>query len=72
MPNTKTDNRGFATENADISRDEGAKGGPAVGIGNPTDKHGISAPYDADLQTQIAAKASKKKNKDQHKEGDCE
>lgn len=73
MPNTKTDNRGFATENEDIRRDEGAKGGPATGIGNATDKHGISSPYDADIQTQLAAKAAqKKKEKDEHKNCDCE
>jgi hypothetical protein len=34
-------------------------------LGRPDGKHGISAPYDADLQTQIVAKGkSKKKDKD--------
>lgn len=72
MPNTKTDNRGFATQNEDVLRDEGAKGGPAVGVGNPTDKHGISSPYNADIQTQIAAKAAKKKAEKEDKDCDCE
>lgn len=73
MPNTKTDNQGFSTENADKIRDESAKGGPMTEIGNPTNKHGISAPYDADIQTQLAAKAAqKKKEKDEHKNCDCE
>ncbi|HWB24752.1 MAG TPA: hypothetical protein VG738_04695 [Chitinophagaceae bacterium] len=62
MPNNKTDSKGFSTENPDIERDNGAKGGPGVGVGIPDNKHGISHPYDADLQTQIAAKSKKKKN----------
>ncbi len=61
MPNNKTDNSGFSTENSDIERDEAAKGGPGVGLGIPDSKHGISHPYNADLQTQIAAKSHKKK-----------
>jgi hypothetical protein len=61
MPSKKTDSKGFATENADVQEDIGAKGGPAVGLGNPDAAHGISHPYDADLQTQIAAKGRKKK-----------
>ena len=32
-------------------------------LGVPDDKHGISRPYDADLQAQIAAKAKKEKEK---------
>ncbi len=60
MPSKKTDAKGFSTENSDMQEDIGAKGGPAVGIGNPDAKHGISHPYDSDLQTQIAAKSRKK------------
>ena len=63
MPNPKTDNAGFSTSNADEERDMGAKGGPSTSMGVPDDKHGISAPYDADLQAQIAAKAKKEKEK---------
>lgn len=73
MPNTKTDNNGFATENADQLRDDAAKGGPMAGGGNPTSKHGIVSPYNADTQTQLAAKAAqKKKEKDDNKDCDCE
>ncbi len=63
MPNSKVDTRGFATESPDVERDIGAKGGPGVGVGIADDKHGIPHPYDEDLQTQIAAKSGKKKNK---------
>jgi hypothetical protein len=61
MPNEKTDRQGFSTENADQARDTAAKGGPSTGLGNPDSKHGISKPYDEDLQAQIAAKGGNKK-----------
>ncbi len=64
MPNPKTDSSGFSTNNADEERDMGAKGGPSTSLGRPDGKHGISAPYDADLQTQIVAKGKSKKKKD--------
>lgn len=60
MPNTKTDRQGLSTENGDRQRDLGAKGGPATGIGNARDTHRVSAPYNEDLQAQIAAKGKKK------------
>jgi hypothetical protein len=63
MPNPKTDNTGFTTSNADEERDMGAKGGPTTSLGRPDDKHGISAPYNSDLQAQIAAKGKKEKGK---------
>jgi hypothetical protein len=63
MPNPKTDQSGFSTSNADEERDMGSKGGPTTSLGSPDNKHGISAPYDADLQTQIAAKNKKDKKK---------
>jgi hypothetical protein len=62
MPNNETDSSGFNTKNADQERDLAAKGGPTTGTGIPDDKHGIAAPYDSDLQTQIAAKSKKKSN----------
>jgi hypothetical protein len=61
MPNPKTDKPGFAAENQDQERDNAAKGGPSVGLGNPDDKHGVAAPYNSDTQSQIAAKGKKKK-----------
>jgi hypothetical protein len=63
MPNPKTDNTGFSTSNSDEERDMGAKGGPSTSLGIPDDKHGISAPYNSDLQAQIAAKGKKEKSK---------
>lgn len=60
MPNQKTDSRGFSTQQSDQERDNAAKGGPTTGVGNPGSKHGISQPYNEDLQTQIAAKGGKK------------
>jgi len=61
MPNRKTDRLGFATQDPDIERDMASRGGPALGTGNADNHHEISRPYDADLQTQIAAKGRKKK-----------
>jgi len=63
MPNPKTDNAGFSTSNADEERDMGAKGGPSTSLGVPDDKHGINSPYNSDLQTQIAAKGKKEKER---------
>jgi hypothetical protein len=68
MPNRKTDSQGLSTENGDKQRDLGAKGGPATGIGNAKDSHRVAAPYNEDLQTQIAAKGKKHKpDKDKEK-----
>jgi hypothetical protein len=39
----------------------GAKGGPTTSLGNPDSKHGIPAPYDSDLTTQMAVKGKKNK-----------
>jgi hypothetical protein len=68
MPNPKTDSSGFSTSNADEERDMGAKGGPSTSLGNPDSKHGIPAPYDSDLTTQMAVKG--KKNKKQTPKND--
>jgi len=62
MPNPRTDSGGFSTSNADQERDMASKGGPSTSLGRADDKHGISAPYDSDLTTQMAVKG-KKKNK---------
>lgn len=61
MPNNKTDKQGFSTLNEDQERDNAAKGGPMTGPGNADNQHGISKPYDEDLQAQIAAKGGKKR-----------
>ena len=61
MPNRKTDKLGFATQDPDVEKDLGSRGGPALGAGIADNHHAISRPYDEDLQTQIAAKGRKKK-----------
>jgi len=63
MANSKTDSQGFGSQNPDTERDMAAKGGPTTSLGRPDNKHGISKPYDEDLQTQIAAKSGKKSKK---------
>lgn len=68
MPNPKTDSGGFSTDNEDRNRDMGSKGGPSTTLGSPDDHHGVSAPYDSDLQAQIAAKGHKKDNEKEPKQ----
>ena len=68
MPNSKTDSSGFATQSADRERDNAAKGGAVTGPGNPDNKHRAVSPYSEDLQTQIAAKGGKKKDKSLEKQ----
>lgn len=63
MPESEVNTNGYTGKNQDEERDMAAKGGPTTTLGNPSDKHGISAPYDADLQTQIAAKSTNKPDK---------
>ena len=66
MPDNKKDQNAYSTVNADEERDMGAKGGPTTSLGIPDDKHGISHPYDEDIQTQLAAKSTaNKKNKNE-------
>ena len=55
MATDKTDQQAYSTVNPDEERDMGAKGGPSTTLGIPDDAHGISRPYDADTQTQLAA-----------------
>jgi hypothetical protein len=64
MPDKRTDSKGFSTVNADEERDMGAKGGPSTSLGNPDSAHGIAHPYDEDIQTQLAAKSTQNKKKD--------
>lgn len=69
MADKKVDNNNNGRLSNESERDLAAKGGPATGLGNPDAKHNISAPYDSDLQTQIAAKG-KNKNKQEKNEQD--
>lgn len=59
------DNNGYGSSSKSQERDVAAKGAPTTGLGIPDDNHGISAPYNSDLQTQIAAKSKKKKENTQ-------
>ena len=61
MNDKKIDNNDYGRQSNESERDLAAKGGPASGLGNPDAKHNVQAPYDADLQTQIAAKGKNKK-----------
>jgi hypothetical protein len=68
MADNKKDQNAYSTVNADEERDMAAKGGPTTTLGIADDKHGIAHPYDADIQTQLAAKstANKKNNTEQN------
>ncbi len=63
MPNPRSDSNDYGANSGGQERDLGAKGGPTTGLGSPDDKHGISRPYDEDIQTQLAAKNKSKKKK---------
>jgi len=67
MTDRKEDSQGYGTQNADEERDLASKGGPTAGLGIPDDKHDVPHPYDEDTQTQLAAKSTQKKNKQQKK-----
>jgi len=61
MEDTKKDQQAYSTVNPDEERDMAAKGGPTTTLGIPDDAHGIAHPYDADTQTQLAAKSTENK-----------
>ena len=61
MPNQRTDKQGYSTINPDEERDMSAKGGPTTSLGISDDAHDVPHPYDEDIQTQLAAKSTKKK-----------
>ena len=67
MPDKKTDSQGYGPQSADEERDLASKGGPTSGLGIPDDKHDVSHPYDEDIQTQLAAKSTQKKDKPKKK-----
>ena len=70
MATSKTDNQDYLSTSADKERDMAAKGGPMTAPGNPDSKHGISHPYDEDIQTQLAAKSTENKNKNKKNKTD--
>jgi hypothetical protein len=59
----RSDPGGIKTETTDLQRDLAAKGGPAVGIGDPQNRQ-VSSPVSEDLQTQAAAKGAEQKKKE--------
>jgi hypothetical protein len=61
MPDQRTDKQGYSTVNPDEERDMAAKGGPTTSLGIADDAHDVPHPYNEDIQTQLAAKSSKKK-----------
>jgi hypothetical protein len=61
------DSNEYGPQSGDMERDMGAKGGPTTSTGIPDDKHGISKPFEEDVQAQKAAKNKKmKKDKKEH------
>ena len=63
MERRGTDNNGIGANSNAQKGDLASKGGPAAGLGKADNDHRIEKPYSSDLQTQIAAKGRKKKNK---------
>lgn len=62
--NDKKDSNEYSTLSNDIQRDLAAKEGPSEPLGDANyDPDTINQPYNADIQTQLAAKSTEKKNK---------
>ena len=68
MLSDKKDQSAYSTVNADEERDMAAKGGPTTTLGIADDAHGISHPYDEDIQTQLAAKSTANKKSNNNKQ----
>ena len=62
MAERKPDSNNYWVQSNESAEDMAAKGGPSTGLGTPDARHPVSKPYDADLQTQIAAKGKIKKD----------
>jgi hypothetical protein len=60
MPNNKTDERGFNTNQPDIERTVASQGGPATGLGDPANR-AAPAGSDVDATTQAAAMSADNK-----------
>ena len=63
MANDRKDSNEYSTLSDDIQRDLAAKEGPSEPLGSADDNHDIPQPYNEDIQTQLAAKSTQKKNK---------
>jgi hypothetical protein len=69
MSDRREDTNGYSAVNSDEERDMGAKGGPTTSLGIADDAHDVPHPYDADIQTQLAAKSTANKNKKENNTG---
>ena len=63
MANDRRDSNEYSTLSDDIQNDLAAKEGPSTPLGRADDNHDIPHPYNDDIQTQLAAKSTNKKNK---------
>lgn len=63
MAYDRKDSNEYSTLSNDIQNDLSAKEGPSEPLGNADNDHPISQPYNEDIQTQLAAKSTEKKNK---------
>jgi len=62
MANDRKDSNEYSTLSDDIQNDLAAKEGPSTPLGRADDNHDIPHPYNDDIQTQLAAKSTNKKN----------
>ncbi|HVX26578.1 MAG TPA: hypothetical protein VHB70_09570 [Parafilimonas sp.] len=63
MAYDRKDSNEYSTLSNDIQSDLSAKEGPSEPLGKADNDHPISQPYNEDIQTQLAAKSTQKKNK---------
>lgn len=70
MAYNRKDSNEYSTLSDDIQRDLAAKEGPSEPLGTADDNHEIPHPYNEDIQTQLAAKSTAKKNKDRNNNND--
>ena len=64
MPDKEeTYRQSYSTVNADEERDNAAKGGPTTSLGIADNAQDVPHPYNEDTQTQLAAKSTENKNK---------
>lgn len=63
MEYDRKDSNEYSNLSADIQNDLAAKEGPSEPLGSADNDHNIPHPYNEDIQTQLAAKSTQKKNK---------
>jgi hypothetical protein len=67
MPNEKTDKQGFNTNQPDVERTVASQGGPATGLGDPSNRV-APAGSDVDATTRAAAMSTDNKKENTQKE----